>query len=257
MNTVVLREDHKEAALKLKGKHPAPSHADQVIADDTVLITPQGNVTAVLLTQCIPPELWQPAYRMWRKVKGLPENRATAAGSPSLPGLRTDGTLSGRQRVPKEVLEILKKEGVRQGMLGYVDATPDGPCRMTPLTIQHPEWVGRNIKLIRRVNQLYAQHLPSFYAIQLAEVAKAGCCRIDGTVFSTIYINKGMRCAHHYDRGNLRGVMTALMPMGHFTGGELVLARWRRAIAFKAGVQAGGSGRRGRYSRLYQDVDHW
>jgi hypothetical protein len=235
MNTIVLTEDYKEAAIKLKGKHPAPSHADLTIAEDTVLIAPGGSIIAVLLTQCIPRELWQPAYKMWRKVRDLPENRATAVGSPSLPGLKTDGTLSGRQGVPKEVLEILKREGVRQGMLGYVDATPDAPCRMTSLTIRHPEWIGENMELIELVNKLYRLHLPSFYSIQRAEIEKAGCCRIGATVFSTMYINKGMRCAHHYDRGNLRGVMTVLMPMGHFTGGELVLARWRRAIAFQPG----------------------
>jgi hypothetical protein len=235
MKTVVLREDRKEAAMKLKGKLPAPSHADLTIAEDTVLIAPDGSIIAVLLTHCISPELWQPAYRMWRKVRDLPENRATAVGSPSLPGLRTDGTLSGRQRVPKEVLDILKKEGVRQGMLGYVDATPDAPCRLTSLTIRHPEWIGENMELIELAEKFYALHVPSLYAIQRAEIEKAGCCRLGPTVFSTAYINKGMRCAYHRDSGNLKGVMSALMPMGHFIGGELVFPRWRRAIAFMPG----------------------
>jgi hypothetical protein len=44
-----------------------------------------------------------------------------------------------------------------------------------------------------------------------------------------------LRSAYHADRGNLPGVMSAIMPMGNFTGGELILARWRLAVAFKPG----------------------
>src|SRR4029077_7399366 len=59
--------------------------------------------------------------------------------------------------------------------------------------------------------------------------------RLWETVFSTIYLAKNFRTAYHFDGGNLKGVMTALMPMGDFKGGELVFPRWRYAIGFRPG----------------------
>jgi hypothetical protein len=50
-----------------------------------------------------------------------------------------------------------------------------------------------------------------------------------------VYIIAGLRCAYHADDANLPGVLSAITPMGEFTGGEIVLARWRIAIAFKPG----------------------
>jgi hypothetical protein len=93
----------------------------------------------------------------------------------------------------------------------------------------------QNEQLIKRVDELYAQHMPSFYAIQRAEVEKAPCWRLWNTAFTTVYIIKKLRSAYHPDRGNLRGVMSAITPMGRFTGGELILPRWRLCIAYKPG----------------------
>jgi len=42
-------------------------------------------------------------------------------------------------------------------------------------------------------------------------------------------------CAHAGNGGNLRGVMTALIAMGNFEGGALVLPRWWRAISLRPG----------------------
>jgi hypothetical protein len=235
LRTLLLKHDYQRVAAKLKGTHPAPSHADKVIDLDTRLVTPDGNTTAIVLTQRIDPHLCRRAYALWSTVDGPLSNRATAIGSPSLPRLMKDGTLSGRQGVPKSVLEILEKQGVRQGVLGYLDATPDQPCHKTPLSINRPEMLDRTKSLVKRVDELYAQYMPSLHAIQRAEVKKAPRSRLWHTAFSTIYIVKQLRSAYHADRGNLRGVMSALLPMGNFTGGELVLPRWRIAIALRPG----------------------
>lgn len=235
METLLLKHDYEGATARLRGRHPAPSHADQMIDHDTVMIAPTGTVTAVLLTQQIDPELYKQAYKLWRTVDELPSNRATAVGSPSLPRLRNDRTLGERCGVPTPVLEELEKQGVRHGVLGYLDATPDQPCHKTPLTVRRPEMLKRNEALIKRVDQLYAQHLPSVYAVQRAKVEKVPRWRLWNTAFTTVYIIKQLRSAYHRDTGNLRGVMSAIMPMGIFTGGELILARWRIAIAYKPG----------------------
>jgi hypothetical protein len=235
MKTLLLSRDYKEAAATLRGRHPAPSHADQTICEDTVVVAPNGSIPAVLLTQHIEPALYNPAYELWKTMDELPSNRATAVGTPSLPRVKGDGSLSPRHGVPENVLAILEKQGVRHGILGYLDASPDAPCHKTPLTLRRPELLDQNKTLTERVDALYAQAMPRLYAVQRAEVDKAPCWRLWDTAFTTVYIVKMLRSAYHADRGNLRGVMSAIMPMGNFTGGELILARWRLGIAYKPG----------------------
>ncbi len=235
METLFLKHDYKAATAALKGRHPAPSHADHAIDRDAVVIAPDGSIPAVLITQQIAPARHKLAYELWRTVDELPSNRATAVGARSLPRLRSDGTLGERRVVPKNVLGVLQAQGVGQGTLGYLDATPDQPCHQTPLSIRRPELLDGNRPLIELVDALYRQHTPTFYAKQRAEVEKAPRWRLWNTVFSTLYIAKNFRTAYHTDSGNLPGVMSAIMPMGKFTGGELILARWRIAIAYKPG----------------------
>jgi hypothetical protein len=92
-----------------------------------------------------------------------------------------------------------------------------------------------NEKLIQLADKLYRQHLPSFYSKQQAALSKFQRYRLSNTVFTTLYVTKNFRTAYHRDAGNLPGVMTCLMPIGKFTGGELVFPRWRVAVAFKPG----------------------
>ena len=93
----------------------------------------------------------------------------------------------------------------------------------------------RNERLIKLVDKLYKQFLPTFYAKQRTALAKVPRYRLFGVSFTTIYVAKNFRTAYHRDTGNLPGVMTCLMPMGRFKGGALVLPRFRIAVAFKPG----------------------
>jgi hypothetical protein len=229
----MLRHRRKETA-NLTGQFPAPSHADHFLDRDTTVIAPDGSTIAMLLTQRIDPELWRLAFMSWRGVRELPRKRATAVGSPSLPALRKDGSLSKRVGVPSSVLKFLEESGVGYGLLGYAAATAKHTCHMTALTKRRPELIDGNQRLIERVNELYGQYMPAAYAIQRAEVEKAPRWRVLNTVFTTIYIIKNLRTAYHSDR-NLPDVMTAMLPMGNFTGGELVLPEWRIAIAYRPG----------------------
>lgn len=232
---LLLKHDYQKATRKLEGEFPHCSHVSQSLGEDMEVIAQDGTPVAVLLCKAIPSALHRLAYELWNTVDELPSNRATAVGSRSLPRLKRDGTVADRRAVPGEVLEILKERGTAQGSLGYLDATPDQACHRTPLTRRNPEMLDGNDRLIKLVDDLYKRYLPSFYAKQKAEVEKAPRWRFWNTVFTTIYLAKNFRTAYHRDGGNLLGVMSALMPMGKFTGGELVLPRWRIAIAFKPG----------------------
>jgi hypothetical protein len=208
---------------------------DQTIDQDTVVIAPDGSIIAVFLKQVIKPSLLRRAFKYWRTVNEFPDNRATAVGSPSLVRLKKDGSLGDHKGVPKSVLKVLKKQGVRTGTLGYLDASPDKGFQKTRLTKKHPKMLQRNKTLIELVDKKYKQYLRNIHAIQRAEVKKAPRFRLWHTAFSTIYIAKNFRTAYHTDSGNLLGMMTALMAMGNFTCGELVLPRWGIAFALKPG----------------------
>jgi hypothetical protein len=230
-----LKHDYRKSIAGLGRQFPDPSHVDQTIDQDTMVIAPDGTTIAVFLKQVIEPDLYSRAYKKWRTVNELPDNRATAVGSLSLLRIRKNGTLGDRNAVPKHVLKILKKQGVGHGMLGYWSPAPDEPSDKTRLTKKHPKMLYRNRTLIQLVDKFYQQHRPNVYALQRAEVEKAPRFRLWDTVFSTIYLAKNFRTAYHTDSGNLLGVMTALMAMGNFTGGDLVLPRWRIAFALKPG----------------------
>jgi hypothetical protein len=226
MKSLFLRCDCNEAASKLVGQFAASSHIDQTIDADTTVFTPTGEIIAVFLTQRIESSLYKPAYRSWKKVHDSPSNRATAMGTRSMARIRTDGTLSEQRRVPKRVLEIAQE---RQGVLGYVKG------HRTPLTERHPDWLSRNKRLIKRVDRRYEKYMSDVHAYQQAAIEKTPHCRLFDTVFTTIYLARNFRTAYHRDSGNLRGALTALLPMGSFSGGELVFPRWRIAVALKPG----------------------
>jgi hypothetical protein len=227
--------DYKIETAGLERRHPAPAHFDRIIDDDAVVIAPDGHITAVFIKRQIDPRLYAKAYRLWRTVNEVPDKRPTAVGSRSTRRQKKDGTLSNFSAVPGPVTAVLKKRGVGYGILGYMGATGNRPCQATPLTESRPELLDDNKLLINCIDQSYAQHLPSIYAKQRAVVDKAPNCRLWKTAFTTVYINKQLRTAYHADGGNLIGVMSALMAMGKFTGGELVLPRWRIAFALQPG----------------------
>lgn len=235
MKTLYLRHDYREATDGLDGQFADRSHVRQTLDEDTKLVAPDGTITAILLCDVIPPARHKRAFELCQIIHELPSNRPTAVGSPSLPRLKSDGTVGNRRGVPKPVLKVLKAQGAGHAMLGYVDATPDQPCHKTPLTVRYPELLDANRPLVEIVDARYRQHAPTVYARQRAETEKAPQWRLWDTAFSTVYVTKNFRSAYHSDTGNLPGVLSALMPAGKFTGGELVLARWRIAIAFKPG----------------------
>jgi hypothetical protein len=122
MRPLLLEYDYHDLAAKLRRKYPDPVHATQTIEQDTLVIAPDGKIIALLLCGVIPKELYKSAHEYWKKVKGLPSNRATAMGTESLHrSTNKDGVPSPQSGVNASVLGVLKKRGVRQGILGWDD----------------------------------------------------------------------------------------------------------------------------------------
>ena len=229
MKVIWLKHDRQEAALKLKGELPDSSNVRQTLDEDSKLISPDGKIAALFLRNVIPARLHKRAYNILKHVDELPENRVNAVGTIPLPRRRKkDGTWSPSLGVNEKVLQILKKQGVRSGTLGYL------PCHETQLTKRHPEMLRRNEALIKLTDGLYAEHLRTFYEKQVAVVEKVPRCRLWNTAFTTVYITKDWQTSYHRD-GNLKGVMTAITSLGEFTGGALVVVRWGVAIPYQPG----------------------
>ena len=223
MKTIWLNHDYKKAAAKLQREFADRSHADRIFDRDTEVRVPDGETIAVLLCDVIPQKLHKRAYKLFKRVKDRPRNRPTAMGSKSLPeSIRSDGHPSLRSGVNKRVLDASR---ARHGLLGW-----DRPDHETKLTVRHREMLLKNEELIKLVDRLYCASLPTAYTKQRRMLNKVPSHRVCGLNFSTVYIAKTFRTAYHTDTGNLPGVMTCLMPMGKYTGGELIFPRWR--IAF-------------------------
>lgn len=138
-----------------------------------------------------------------------------------------DGRLSPQPGVNQRVLDA---SPARQGILGF-----DRLNHETKLTLKHREMLVGNEQLMEVVDARYQKYSPAHYRKQRAAVNKVPHHRLPNTVFTTIYVAKNFRTAYHHDTGNLPGVMTCLVPLGRFSGGELVFPRWRIAVSFKPG----------------------
>jgi hypothetical protein len=227
MKTLLLRRDDKEAAAKLVGEFADPSHARRPFDRDTVVRAPDtGRISALLLCNVIPRDLHKLAFELCKTVKRQPSNRTNAMATQSLArSVGLDANPSPRLGVNNIVLDA---SPARDGTLGY-----DRPDHRTTLTREHREMLDGNRRLIELMDGLYRRNLPDVYARQLAALTKASG-RLWRTAFSTGYIAKNFRTGYHRD-GKWRGGMTCLTATGDFSGGELVLPRFRIAFALRTG----------------------
>lgn len=220
MQNVLLEREYPVEALA--GQFAAPPHAERAFRRSTRLIA-EGRTIALLLHNRIPPELQRRAFQVFSAVDDSVENRVQAVGTHSLPIRRNkDGRLSRFLGVNKDVLKA-DHLNARQGIAGLHNGR-----------VKHREMLDANRELIEQVDRRYRKYLPDLYAKQ-KETAKHLPFRMWHTPFTTLYIAKNFRTACHKDSGNLPGVMTAILPLGDFTGGELVLPRWRIGFAYKPG----------------------
>jgi hypothetical protein len=232
MKTLRLDEDFEKEAARIIGKFPAPGHAIQTIDStfdpETRLISRDGSIIGVLLCNVIPRHLYRPAYKLLKKVDDLPTNRIAAMGTNSLHReLRSDDMPSLRLGVNEHVVHA---NPAREGRLGF-----DKRGMKTKLTRRHPEMLGKSKRLIRLVDSLYRQFRPTAYERQRAVLEELPQFRLFGTVFTSLYVAKNFRTGYHRDSNNLPEVVTALTVLRSSEGGELLLPRFRVAIALKPG----------------------
>ena len=197
MNTLRLRHDYEESAVQLRGEFTDARDVDETLDSDTIVLSPDGKLEALLLCGVIPRDEHLLAYELWKNVRQRCQQQAGCrAGAEAMHRSRSiTGELSPRTGTNERVVEVLRKQGVRQGIIGYLDGNP---CRKTPLTAKHPEMLNGNRTLIELVDELYQQHVPELHAFQKAEVKKVPRWRLWHTAFSTVYVIKQLKTASYH-----------------------------------------------------------
>lgn len=139
--------------------------------------------------------------------------------------VRQDGTIS-KTRVADKV--------VNSGIIGYYDRTLRTPyCRKTAYTKNKFEKYTKCLPIIKQVSDLYKELIPDKWAYQKSYIEKTSKdFVIEGTVFTTVTVNKNWQTAVHTDKGDLKGGFGNLVAIrkGKYTGGYFVLVKW--GVAF-------------------------
>jgi hypothetical protein len=238
MKLLQLNRDDRVAAQQLKGTYAQTWQYDHVVSDDSICLTPGGEVLAVLVADVLTRYAQRKAYRNLNTISGMPSNRATAVyrGS-SLPRIRKrDNSLSRTRQVPNSILDLLQRKGVRADVLGYLDPTPRiRKCRLSGWSLNKPEVLKGVMPLVHEVDDVFRSWIPDRYAAQLAVVHQVPGWYLHGTAFTTITVNKNFRTAYHTDRGDLKAGFSTLTTLGKFSGGLLVIPRYRVAFNIQPG----------------------
>jgi hypothetical protein len=226
--------DYKHAITGLDFADPA--HADRTIDRDALILTPYGRITALLLKDSFSARLLRDSYDLSTLIHGIPDGRPKAVGSKSMPRILNDGRLGTYHATPNSVVKILERDDVRQGVFGAMAGKSGRPSHLSSLSREKPEWLSLLRPLIEEVNRLYAKFLPSFYEFQRRELKKASPeFRLWHTAFSSAYMPVHLRSGYHGDESNLPGGMSALLSLGDYSGGQLVVPRWRIAFELMPG----------------------
>ena len=232
-DVVYLENDYERAAAKLD--FADPKHVLKFIRKSALVMTPEFGFAALFLKGCIDLTRCKDAYSACVTVDDLIDKRPAAVGSQALPRIKKDGRRGSYHVTPDAVIDLLERDNVRQAVLGLVSGKSGRGPHLTELTRDRTELLNRLRTLIEEVNQLFEAYFPTLYDIQRAEVKQASQFELGLGAFTSAYIHKNLRSGYHLDSSNLPGSMSALIPLGKFTGGELVLPRWGIGFALEPG----------------------
>jgi len=72
IETIQLEEGCKRAVAELKGEFPDPRHVERTIGKSSLIMTPSGDIHALLLKDCIDLTLCKDGYRAWTHYSVVP-----------------------------------------------------------------------------------------------------------------------------------------------------------------------------------------
>lgn len=211
---------------------------DLLIQDAAEVYKPNGELLLRYFPGAIPERLSRPAVRALRGAARLSRNRGDAAG--------------GRGNYPATIRGERSKTDysppVQSGVVGFLPRNARFPyCRMTAFTVENMGQIKMARPLFEFISGAFQNTLPERWRAQEAAITWTNpAFRIDGTVFTTVTVNKNFQTAVHKDKGDLKegfGVMTAF-GIG-YRGGYLVFPEYRVAVDMRDG------------GLLFADVHEW
>jgi hypothetical protein len=210
--TITMPEDRAAEVAALEGTFLEPSHYDLLVDQDALVLKPNGDHLFRLIKKVIPPKLCKLAYRNLMQVGGQKmdsTNRKTAVRPQS-----------GEKNSREGIAGFMSRQG---GRIPY--------CRESEFNINRPDLFAQVLPYFRAVNEVFREHSSARYEAQMARV------RDTVTAFSTVTVNRTVRTAAHYDKGDLpegSGVIT-VYTRGWMMGGELIFPRYRAAVKIETG----------------------
>lgn len=206
---------------------------DQVIDFDCEVVREDGSILAILKKNVIPRELCDTAFVCLKDAAQPTTNRGTATGKGTMRNRPLkDGGVSKTREVPRHLAP-------HSGIVGYFDRYQRTPyCRQTAYALDNQHKFQAAVPFIQAVDKVFADYLPSRYAVQKAMVDQTHPdWVINKTAFTTMTVNLNWQTAVHQDAGDLKegfGVMTVYR-QGSYEGGLFVFPKYRIAFNVKTG----------------------
>jgi hypothetical protein len=167
--------------------------ARHVVTREAIIRTsPEGELLARVVTNGYSQASHDEAFQLLRTVKGSLTNRPSIIGRDArMPDVRSDGRLSTRIVVPREVL---KNHGGKADYLGFMDYGRQGDGsligKLTPWSENKPRVYLGTLPFAREVSEVFQIYAPNRYKRQLMEVDKIPHFLIPKTPFTTNYVLK-------------------------------------------------------------------
>ncbi len=220
-----------EAELEAKkGKIVTPRDYNALITGPARLYRPDGDLLAVYLPAVLAGQLYA-AWDVLSAIRVVTDNRGMASGTPR--AVRGDQKRTRTRRIMSATIGAVDPGPASSRTAGRLPV-----CRLTAWTGKHlPDWLSLG-PLFDLIDSLFAEHVPQRYAQQAAAArATHPDWRIGSTAFTTVTVNNSYSTGVHQDAGDLpEGFSTlAVARRGDFTGGQLVLPRYRVAFAMGDG----------------------
>lgn len=218
------RVSDAELAGKL-GKVVGPADYNAVLTGPARILDPAGRTLAVYLPGVLA-DLMDEAWPILTTLRAYTDNRGLASGTPRVQ--RGDQKRSRTRRIISMTLGAVDPGPAVTRTGGRLNA-----CRLTAWTGSHvPEWQ-QLAPLFQAIAGHLAEQVPDRYVAQ-ATMAKRTPPEwlIPGTPFTTVTVNNSYATGVHTDAGDYEpGFSTlAVCRRGAYTGGLLVLARYRLAV---------------------------
>lgn len=221
---------HPDELAAKEGRVVTDGDFNVVLTGPARVLKPDGTLLAVYLPGVLAADM-APSWSVLSSIRLMTDNRGKASGTP---------------RVQRGEQKRTRTRRIASATIGSVDPGPSTGratgrlpvCRMTAWTAKNAEGWMQLGPLLRTIAGYFQAEVPDRYAVQAAAAAGlADGWTVPGTPFTTVTVNNTYSTGVHTDSGDLEtGFSTlAVARRGTYTGGHLVLARYRVAVDMRDG----------------------